>query len=84
MGAGPLPSPASLTSPCCSSRSVPGRGGCADRRHALVPAGCGGPAVISADGRRRSDGAAVPLSAVPYYAWANREEGAMRVRIPEG
>lgn len=43
----------------------------------------GGVAVVTADGRRRSDGSGVRLTAVPYYAWANREEGAMRVWIPE-
>lgn len=43
----------------------------------------GGVAVVTADGRRRSDGGGVRLTAVPYYAWANREEGAMRVWIPE-
>jgi hypothetical protein len=26
----------------------------------------------------------VPLTAIPYYAWANREPGAMRVWIPRG
>ncbi|MFD8999917.1 glycoside hydrolase family 127 protein [Streptomyces sp. NPDC059582] len=44
----------------------------------------GGVRVISADGRRRSDGTAVPLTAVPYYGWANRKEGPMRVWIPQG
>ncbi|GAA2635137.1 glycoside hydrolase family 127 protein [Streptomyces vastus] len=43
----------------------------------------GGVAVVMAGGRRRSDGSGVRLTAVPYYAWANREEGAMRVWIPE-
>lgn len=42
----------------------------------------GGVRVISADGRRRSDGTAVPLTAVPYYGWANRKAGPMRVWIP--
>ncbi|WP_398956953.1 hypothetical protein [Streptomyces sp. GC420] len=32
--------------------------------------------------RRRSDGAAVTLTAVPYHLWANREDAAMRVWIP--
>ncbi|MEV4018948.1 hypothetical protein AB0J35_51545 [Nonomuraea angiospora] len=39
--------------------------------------------VITASGRRRGDGAAVRLTAVPYYAWGNRQEGPMRVWIPE-
>ncbi|WP_406472290.1 glycoside hydrolase family 127 protein [Streptomyces sp. NBC_01615] len=43
----------------------------------------GGVTVVTAEGRRRSDGSAVRLTAVPYYAWANRREGAMRVWIPE-
>ncbi|MFI9344616.1 hypothetical protein ACIG0D_25625 [Streptomyces sp. NPDC052773] len=43
----------------------------------------GGVRVISADGRQRSDGAAVPLTAVPYDAWANREPGPTRVWVPE-
>ncbi|MFF3331009.1 glycoside hydrolase family 127 protein [Streptomyces sp. NPDC002888] len=43
----------------------------------------GGVSVITADGRRRSDGAAVPLTAVPYCAWANRRPGPMRVWIPQ-
>ncbi|MEU9291272.1 beta-L-arabinofuranosidase domain-containing protein [Streptomyces sp. NPDC048275] len=43
----------------------------------------GGVGVITADGLRRSDGSDVRLTAVPYYAWANRREGAMRVWIPQ-
>ncbi|MFI7225164.1 hypothetical protein ACIBO5_18275 [Nonomuraea angiospora] len=42
-----------------------------------------GVSVITASGRRRGDGAAVRLTAVPYYAWGNRQEGPMRVWIPE-
>ncbi|MEV0170257.1 beta-L-arabinofuranosidase domain-containing protein [Streptomyces sp. NPDC050803] len=42
----------------------------------------GGVDVISADGRRRADGAVVRLTAVPYYAWANRRPGPMRVWVP--
>jgi hypothetical protein len=41
------------------------------------------------DGRPNPDGqdpapggAPVELTAVPYYAWANREDGAMRVWLP--
>ncbi|MFC7916911.1 hypothetical protein [Streptomyces sp. NPDC057386] len=37
--------------------------------------------MISAVGRLRSDGSAVPLTAVPYHGWANREPGPMRVWI---
>ncbi|WP_461079234.1 hypothetical protein [Streptomyces deserti] len=40
--------------------------------------------VVSAGGVRRSDGAAVPLTAVPHCVWANRRPGPMRVWIPEG
>ncbi|MFJ2237757.1 glycoside hydrolase family 127 protein [Streptomyces sp. NPDC087859] len=43
----------------------------------------GGIGVVTADGLRRGGGDAVPLTAVPYYAWANRQEGPMRVWIPE-
>lgn len=43
-----------------------------------------GVGVVTADGLRRGGGDAVPLTAVPYYAWANRREGPMRVWIPEG
>lgn len=35
-----------------------------------------------ADGAAVSDLRAVPLTAIPYYAWANRGEGAMRVWVP--
>ncbi|WP_373463700.1 hypothetical protein [Streptomyces canus] len=43
----------------------------------------GGVGVVTADGLRRGGGDAVPLTAVPYSAWANRQEGPMRVWIPE-
>ncbi|MFF1711376.1 glycoside hydrolase family 127 protein [Streptomyces sp. NPDC058268] len=42
----------------------------------------GGVTVVTTTGRRRSDGAPTPLTAVPYHAWANRDDGAMRVWIP--
>ncbi|WP_367048795.1 hypothetical protein [Streptomyces sp. Je 1-332] len=42
----------------------------------------GGVTVVTTTGHRRSDGAPIPLTAVPYHAWANREDGAMRVWIP--
>ena len=29
------------------------------------------------------DGAAVAAPAIPYFAWGNRDDGAMRVWIPE-
>ena len=29
-----------------------------------------------------TDGEAVELTAIPYYAWANREDGSMRVWLP--
>lgn len=42
----------------------------------------GGVTVVTTTGLRRSDRTPAPLTAVPYYAWANREDGAMRVWIP--
>lgn len=42
----------------------------------------GGVTVVTTTGHHRSDGTPTPLTAVPYYAWAHREEGAMRVWIP--
>ncbi|MFC9508262.1 glycoside hydrolase family 127 protein [Streptomyces sp. NPDC057002] len=42
----------------------------------------GGVTLLSAGGARRSDGAAVRLTAVPYCVWANRRQGPMRVWIP--
>ncbi|AZP21132.1 glycoside hydrolase family 127 protein [Streptomyces aquilus] len=42
----------------------------------------GGVTVVTADGRSRGGEDVVPLTAVPYYAWANRRPGAMRVWIP--
>lgn len=41
-----------------------------------------GVTVVTADGRTRGAEDVVPLTAVPYYAWANRRPGAMRVWIP--
>ncbi|WP_367668912.1 hypothetical protein [Streptomyces sp. DT2A-34] len=38
--------------------------------------------VVSAGGRHRGGAAAVPLTAVPYCAWANRRQGPMRVWVP--
>ncbi|MFE9442854.1 glycoside hydrolase family 127 protein [Streptomyces sp. NPDC006602] len=35
-----------------------------------------------ADESDRQDGEPVELTAVPYYAWANREDGSMRVWLP--
>ncbi|MFC7261757.1 hypothetical protein [Streptomyces lutosisoli] len=52
-------------------------------RHAHALALLNGVTVVTAEGHRRSDGSAVRLTAVPYYAWANRRDGAMRVWIPE-
>ncbi|AWS43593.1 glycoside hydrolase family 127 protein [Streptosporangium sp. 'caverna'] len=43
----------------------------------------GGVTLVTADGCRRSDDSRIRLTAVPYYAWANREVGAMRVWIPQ-
>ncbi|MEU6762211.1 beta-L-arabinofuranosidase domain-containing protein [Streptomyces sp. NPDC046853] len=42
----------------------------------------GGITVVTAVGRLRSQGRETRLTAVPYYAWANRQDGAMRVWIP--
>ncbi|MFD7813546.1 glycoside hydrolase family 127 protein [Streptomyces sp. NPDC059785] len=42
----------------------------------------GGVTVVTAGGRRRSDGVCVPLTAVPYHVWANRGAGPMRVWLP--
>jgi uncharacterized protein len=42
----------------------------------------GGITVVEAPGRVPTSGEAVTLRAVPYFAWANRSLGAMRVWIP--
>jgi uncharacterized protein len=42
----------------------------------------GGVRVVQAEGRTTSNGAPVMIGATPYYAWANRGKGAMRVWIP--
>ena len=34
--------------------------------------------------RRRGRAQEVPITMVPYFAWANREPGAMRVWLPRG
>ncbi|MGW7070202.1 glycoside hydrolase family 127 protein [Streptomyces sp. NPDC054855] len=44
----------------------------------------GGVTVVTTTGHRSSDGTPAPLTAVPYHAWANRDDGAMRVWIPRG
>lgn len=36
----------------------------------------------SADTATEPDGESVELTAIPYYAWANREDGSMRVWLP--
>ncbi|MFI6087836.1 glycoside hydrolase family 127 protein [Streptomyces sp. NPDC051218] len=41
-----------------------------------------GVTVVTTTGHHRSDGTPTPLTAVPYHAWANRDDGAMRVWIP--
>jgi DUF1680 family protein len=43
----------------------------------------GGIAVVEAPGRTSASGEPVTLRAVPYFTWANRELGAMRVWIPQ-
>jgi DUF1680 family protein len=43
----------------------------------------GGITVVEAPGRASAGGAAVTLRAVPYFTWANRDLGAMRVWIPQ-
>jgi DUF1680 family protein len=45
--------------------------------------GPGGPYRNAATARPVAPGRAVPIVAVPYFAWANREIGAMRVWLPE-
>jgi hypothetical protein len=42
----------------------------------------GGVPVVKAVGRMTTDGPRVMVGATPYYAWANRGIGAMRVWIP--
>ena len=42
----------------------------------------GGVTVIRLAGRSAVDGAAVAITAVPYFAWANRGTGPMRVWLP--
>ena len=42
----------------------------------------GGVTGVEAPGRASAGGAAITLRAIPYYAWANRDIGAMRVWIP--
>ena len=42
----------------------------------------GGITVVEAPGRVPASGAAVTLRAVPYFMWANRGLGTMRVWIP--
>ena len=49
--------------------------------HAAAP-DSGGPA--PSDPVRPAPGERLSLTAVPYYAWANREDGAMRVWLPTG
>lgn len=44
----------------------------------------GGVTVARTTGRSGADGPTVELVAIPYYAWANREIGAMRVWLPRG
>jgi DUF1680 family protein len=43
----------------------------------------GGVPVVKAVGRMTTDGPRVTVGATPYYAWANRGAGAMRVWIPQ-
>jgi hypothetical protein len=43
----------------------------------------GGITVVEAPGRASARGEPVTLRAVPYFTWANRELGAMRVWIPQ-
>jgi DUF1680 family protein len=43
----------------------------------------GGVTVVTADGPTRGGGDAVRLTAVPYYAWANRRPGPTRVWTAE-
>jgi DUF1680 family protein len=43
----------------------------------------GGITVVEAPGRASAGGEAVTLRAIPYFTWANREIGAMRIWIPQ-
>lgn len=49
-----------------------------------APAGQWWPYTAVADDKteRESSGESVELTAIPYYAWANREDGSMRVWLP--
>ncbi|HEY6746671.1 MAG TPA: hypothetical protein VI357_13250 [Mycobacteriales bacterium] len=42
----------------------------------------GGVTVVRLAGRSAPDGTPVPITAVPYFAWANRGIGPMRVWLP--
>jgi hypothetical protein len=48
-----------------------------------APGLLGGITVVEAPGRASASGEPVTLRAVPYFTWANREPGAMRVWIPQ-
>jgi hypothetical protein len=39
-------------------------------------------AVADEGTQRETSGEPVELTAIPYYAWANRQDGAMRVWLP--
>ncbi|MCI3274361.1 glycoside hydrolase family 127 protein [Streptomyces cylindrosporus] len=52
----------------------------AGRRRAVPDAGWW--PYTTADRAPRQDGDPVELTAIPYYAWANRQDGAMRVWLP--
>jgi hypothetical protein len=60
--------------------TVPGTAGPA--REAGWPYG-GGPVAGAGAGTGSGEAAGTVLTAIPYYAWANREPGGMRVWIPE-
>ena len=47
-----------------------------------APTPLGGITVVNAPGRAAAGGAPVTLRAIPYFTWANRDIGAMRVWIP--
>jgi uncharacterized protein len=52
------------------------------RRHLPDPGWWPYRPVDTVDGSSSDDGEPVELTAVPYYAWANREDGSMRVWLP--
>jgi len=40
--------------------------------------------MLTVEGTAFRDGVAVPFKAIPYFAWANRDQGEMVVWLPTG